>query len=157
VIPDSFVDELEKIARKEWTAHGIHRRLGAFGVPRKEWDNNEEFMAWTQRLVGKKHLDDMKSDELKSVAIGIARRYKPKKPGPKKVEKFAKRPELPVTPADRGVIQKKLRAMGKSPTAVTLKRVDSGYAVTTHRARSSFYPTPEAIPISKIRFIESTG
>lgn len=40
---------------------------------------------------------------------------------------------------------------------VSLKQDDDGYYVTTHRARSKSYPTPEAIPQSKVDFIESTG
>ena len=41
---------IEKTADpKVWTAHGLHRRMGSFGVPKAEWDNNPEFMAWTSR------------------------------------------------------------------------------------------------------------
>lgn len=40
---------------------------------------------------------------------------------------------------------------------VSLKQDDDGWYVTTHRARSDSYPTPEDIPESTIAFIESTG
>ena len=40
---------------------------------------------------------------------------------------------------------------------VSLKQDDDGWYVSTHRARSDSYPTPEDIPQSKVDFIESTG
>lgn len=40
---------------------------------------------------------------------------------------------------------------------VSLKKDEDGYFVTTHRARSTSYPSPEKIPGSKIEFIRSTG
>ena len=39
----------------------------------------------------------------------------------------------------------------------SLAKDAKGYFVHTHRARCSSYPTPHAIPKSKIRFIASTG
>jgi len=38
-----------------------------------------------------------------------------------------------------------------------LAKDHKGYFVHTHRARCSSYPTPEKIPLSKIKFIRSTG
>jgi 8-oxo-dGTP pyrophosphatase MutT (NUDIX family) len=147
----------EKTAAKEWTPHGIHRRLGAFKVPREAWDDNPEFMAWTKRIVGKEHLDDMSPEELKRIAIAISRKYKPRKPGPKKKLKFAKKPVIDITAQDRADINARIREAGKQPGCVSLKHVDAGYAVHTHRARTKFYPTVKAIPLAKIRFIASTG
>ena len=40
---------------------------------------------------------------------------------------------------------------------VSLGKDDDGYFVYTHRCRSDSYESPEKIPKSKIRFIESTG
>lgn len=40
---------------------------------------------------------------------------------------------------------------------VTIRKDDKGYYVHTHRARSKSYPSPEAIPDEKVKFIESTG
>lgn len=40
---------------------------------------------------------------------------------------------------------------------VSLKQDDDGWYVTTHRARSDSYASPEEIPQSKVDFIESTG
>ncbi len=40
---------------------------------------------------------------------------------------------------------------------VSLGKDDDGYFVYTHRARCKSYATPEKIPQSKIKFIESTG
>lgn len=40
---------------------------------------------------------------------------------------------------------------------VTVKQDADGYYVCTHRARSKSYPSPEAIPDSKIKFVSSTG
>jgi hypothetical protein len=72
-------------------------------------------------------------------------------------KKFAKMESLPVTGAERGVINRKLRSIRKSTGAVSLKKTEKGYCVHTHRARCSWYPSPEKIPISKVRFIASTG
>jgi hypothetical protein len=74
----AFRDELEKISAKTWTVKGLHRHLKACGVPRAEWDNNEAFMTWTKLVVGKKHLDDMTSEDLKRVAAAVVHKYKPK-------------------------------------------------------------------------------
>lgn len=40
---------------------------------------------------------------------------------------------------------------------VSVKQDKDGYFCYTHRCRSKSYPTPEKIPDSKIKFIESTG
>lgn len=40
---------------------------------------------------------------------------------------------------------------------VSIKQDKDGYYATTHRARSKSYPTPEQIPASKLKFIDSTG
>jgi len=40
---------------------------------------------------------------------------------------------------------------------VSLGKDKDGFYVYTHRARSKSYPTAEAIPDAKIKFVESTG
>jgi len=40
---------------------------------------------------------------------------------------------------------------------VSIGRDDDGYFACTHRARSSSYPSPDRIPLSKIKWIRSTG
>lgn len=40
---------------------------------------------------------------------------------------------------------------------VSLSKDDEGHYVKTHRARSKSYPTPEAIPVKDLKFIDSTG
>lgn len=40
---------------------------------------------------------------------------------------------------------------------VSIKQDKDGYYACTHRARSKSYPTPEDIPVSKLKFIDSTG
>lgn len=40
---------------------------------------------------------------------------------------------------------------------VSLGKDDKGYYVFTHRARSSSYPSPDDIPLKKVKFIASTG
>lgn len=157
VASQAFWAEMEKLAEKTWTAQGLHRRLGAYGVPRATWDSNPDFMDWTERLVGKRHLDDMTPTELKRVAIQIARKYKPGKPGPRKVVHFAGQPTLALSKEERGIILQKLKAVREQPGAVSLKKTKAGYSVHTHRARSKFYPTVSAIPLSKVKFIASTG
>lgn len=42
----------------------IHKLADSLGI---KWDNDKRFMAWCFDLVGKKHLDDMSSDELLTV------------------------------------------------------------------------------------------
>ncbi len=46
---------------------------------------------------------------------------------------------------------------GMGSKECSLGKDDNGYFAYTHRARSSSYPTPQEIPESKIKFIESTG
>ena len=51
----------------------------------------------------------------------------------------------------------KPEGLRKKMKGVSLGKGKSGYCVYTHRARSKFYPQPEDIPDSAIKFIESTG
>lgn len=40
---------------------------------------------------------------------------------------------------------------------VSISKDKDGYYAHTHRARSKSYPSVEAIPASKLKFIDSTG
>jgi len=40
---------------------------------------------------------------------------------------------------------------------VSIGRDDDGYFASTHRARSSSYLSPSQLPLSKIKWIRSTG
>ena len=40
---------------------------------------------------------------------------------------------------------------------VSIGRDDDGYFACTHRARSESYPSPDRIPLSKLKWIRSTG
>jgi hypothetical protein len=40
---------------------------------------------------------------------------------------------------------------------VTISKDKDGYFAHTHRARCKSYPSIEAIPVSKLKFIDSTG
>jgi len=40
---------------------------------------------------------------------------------------------------------------------VSVGRDDDGYFACTHRSRSSSYPSPDRIPLSKIKWVRSTG
>jgi len=40
---------------------------------------------------------------------------------------------------------------------VSIGRDEDGFYCCTHRSRSSSYPSVDKIPLSKIKFIESTG
>ena len=42
-------------------------------------------------------------------------------------------------------------------SGVSIGRDEDGYFACTHRARSESYPSPGAIPTSKIKWIRSTG
>ena len=39
------------------------------------WDNDPAFMAWTERLTGKRHLDAMTGRELRLVVHSLGARY----------------------------------------------------------------------------------
>jgi hypothetical protein len=39
----------------------------------------------------------------------------------------------------------------------SLKKTVKGFSAHTHRARTNWYPSPEAIPLAKLKFIASTG
>lgn len=58
-------------------------------------------------------------------------------------------------PLSTGLV--KPQGQGKRMKDVGLGKDKDGYFVYTHRARSRSYPTPEAIPNSAVKFIESTG
>ena len=60
-------------APKEVTPADIHAAATAQGIA---WDANEDFMAWTEGLTGKKHLDDMTPGELNTVLKSLPT-YKP--------------------------------------------------------------------------------
>ena len=49
------------------------------------------------------------------------------------------------------------KVKGKSFDGVSMGADKKGFFVYTHRARCHSYPSPEKIPDSKIKFIESTG
>jgi hypothetical protein len=51
----------------------------------------------------------------------------------------------------------KPRGQATRMKGVGLGKDGNGYFVYTHRAGSDSYPTPEAIPDRKVKFIESTG
>lgn len=71
--------------------------------------------------------------------------------------KFAGLPVLPLSREDRGTLNRRLQEAGLSPGSVGLKKTEKGYAVHTHRARSDWYPSVAAIPLARLKFIESTG
>lgn len=53
-----------------------------------------------------------------------------------------------------------LRSSPRQPggnLSASLAKTVKGFAAHTHRARTKWYPTPEAIPLAKLKFIESTG
>jgi hypothetical protein len=56
------------------TAENVHRIAQRMGV---SWDGDKDFMKWTQKLTGKRHLDDMNEDELMKVATALENGDKP--------------------------------------------------------------------------------
>ena len=76
---------------------------------------------------------------------------------PKPPRKFAGLQTMPPTREERGALNARLREAGLSHGSMALKKTKKGFAVHTHRARTSFYPIPAAIPLDKLRFISSTG
>ena len=49
----------------------IHEKADSVGVT---WDNDPGFMAWTKKLTGKEHLDDMNQQQLSTVMRALGRR-----------------------------------------------------------------------------------
>jgi len=63
-----------------------------------------------------------------------------------------------ITKTGKKTIEKGLsKPKGKNMDGVSLGKDKDGYFVYTHRARSDSYKSPEAIPASAIKQIESTG
>lgn len=56
-----------------------------------------------------------------------------------------------------GEPQPKPPALKQRFAEVGLAKDNKGYFVYTHRARSDSYPSPEKIPLDKVKFIASTG
>jgi hypothetical protein len=79
----------------------------------------------------------------------IARRHEP--------GKFAGLKVLPLSREDRGTLNRRLKEAGLRVGSVGLKKTEKGYCVHTHRARCDWYPSVQAIPLAKLKFIESTG
>lgn len=71
--------------------------------------------------------------------------------------KFAGLKVLPLSREDRGTLNRRLKEAGLPAGCVSLKKTEKGYCVHTHRARCSWYPSVQAIPLAKLKFIESTG
>lgn len=54
--------ELRQIIREafsEVTPEQVHQAADKAGI---EWDNNEEFMDFSEKITGKRHIDDMSSE-----------------------------------------------------------------------------------------------
>jgi len=64
--PRLRVDKTSHIAPKD-----IHEEADSVGVT---WDNDPGFMAWTKKLTGKEHLDDMNQQQLSTVMKALGRR-----------------------------------------------------------------------------------
>jgi hypothetical protein len=58
---------------KAFHAQDVHAAADAAGV---KWDNNKAFMDLSERLTGKRHLDDMTESELRLVANSLVKRRK---------------------------------------------------------------------------------
>jgi len=52
----------------------IHKIADEMGV---KWDKDPEFMSWTEKLTGKRHLDDMNQEELELIAYALKKGDKP--------------------------------------------------------------------------------
>ena len=49
---------IRKILKEEVTPEEVHRAADKVGM---EWDDNEEFMNFSEKITGKRHIDDMNS------------------------------------------------------------------------------------------------
>ena len=91
-------------------------------------------------------LEKLSKAKLKLSAVVIP--TKSKKPNKKKNKKKKKKDSWTVSWPD---------GKPKRFDGVTVRQDKDGYYCATHRARSKSYPSPDKIPDSKIKFIESTG
>ena len=82
--------------------------------------------------------------ELKEVAVGLVKSYTTAKNG--KVFSLDLHPDL-----IKKIKEKDL------PSGFDMGISKDGYCIHTHRARGKFYETPDKIPVSEIKFIDSTG
>lgn len=60
---------------KKLTPNVIHKVADKMSI---KWDNNPKFMQWTEKITGKRHLDDMSSGELMKVYILLLAKKYPK-------------------------------------------------------------------------------
>ena len=58
-------------ANKTLTPKDIHQKASSLGI---KWDNDPRFMAWTKRLTGKSHLDDMDQKQLFHILVELGQR-----------------------------------------------------------------------------------
>lgn len=72
------------------------------------------------------------------------------------MKRWLSAPELIRALLESGAI-KKPESLRDKMDGVSLAEDKDGYYVYTHRARSESYPTPEDIPDSVIKQIETTG
>lgn len=77
---------------------------------------------------------------------------------------FAGLEKRPIKPEEMMAYRKRLKAAGLrssvggySNLPASLVKTEKGFAAYTHRARTKWYPSPEAIPLAKLKFIASTG
>lgn len=78
----------------------------------------------------------------------------------RKKEKFAGKQRLEITPEERRLWRARLAQASKGfgrGDVCSIAKTRDGFAAYTHRARTSFYPSPDKIPPKKIRFVASTA
>lgn len=78
---------------------------------------------------------------------------------------FGGEKKVTITKEERAAYRKRmsqagLRSSPREPGGglpASLGKTVKGFTAYTHRARSKWYPTPQAIPLDRLRFIASTG
>jgi hypothetical protein len=63
----------EYLNEERISVEDIHSRADKLGIP---WDDNAEFMNWTEELTGKSHLDKMTNEELSIIYTALKKRGK---------------------------------------------------------------------------------
>jgi hypothetical protein len=63
----------EYLNEERISVEDIHNRADKLGIP---WDDNTEFMNWTEELTGKSHLDKMTNEELSIIYTALEKRGK---------------------------------------------------------------------------------
>jgi hypothetical protein len=70
---------------------------------------------------------------------------------------FARKKRVNITPEERTMFNKRLKAAGLRPGSCGLAKTVAGFSAHTHRARTPWVASPDQFEIKQLKWIESTG